>query len=92
MIEPVNSQIVNQHKRKQVKQKSKGEMKMSVAREATSRLVSVQSMDKPWAQVFAVSAAILIGMFIISGVGFAGPEVIHNAAHDVRHVLAFPCH
>lgn len=36
--------------------------------------------------------AILFGAFIIYGVGFAGPATIHNAAHDVRHAFAFPCH
>jgi cobalt transporter subunit CbtB len=29
---------------------------------------------------------------VIFGVGFAGPATIHNAAHDVRHAFAFPCH
>ena len=36
--------------------------------------------------------AILFGVFVIYGVGFAGPTTIHNAAHDVRHAFAFPCH
>jgi cobalt transporter subunit CbtB len=36
--------------------------------------------------------AILFGAFIVLGVGFAGPSAIHNAAHDVRHAFAFPCH
>jgi cobalt transporter subunit CbtB len=36
--------------------------------------------------------AILLGAFILYGVGFAGPAAIHNAAHDVRHVFTFPCH
>ena len=36
--------------------------------------------------------AIVFGAFIIYGVGFAGPATIHNAAHDVRHAFAFPCH
>jgi cobalt transporter subunit CbtB len=36
--------------------------------------------------------ALLFGVFIIFGVGFAGPMVLHNAAHDVRHAFAFPCH
>jgi cobalt transporter subunit CbtB len=36
--------------------------------------------------------AILFGAFIVFGVGFAGPTTIHNAAHDVRHAFAFPCH
>jgi cobalt transporter subunit CbtB len=37
-------------------------------------------------------AAMLFGAFIVLGVGFAGPTTIHNAAHDVRHAFAFPCH
>lgn len=36
--------------------------------------------------------AMLLGGFIIAGVGFAGSEVLHNAAHDSRHSFAFPCH
>jgi len=36
--------------------------------------------------------ALLFGVFILYGVGFAGPMVLHNAAHDVRHAFAFPCH
>jgi cobalt transporter subunit CbtB len=38
------------------------------------------------------SLAIVLGVFIILGVGFAAPSAIHNAAHDVRHAYAFPCH
>jgi len=45
----------------------------------------------PAAVVPAISA-ILLGVFLVFGVGFAHPEAIHNAAHDSRHSLAFPCH
>ena len=65
---------------------------MSTVREATSLLTQIQSGVMPWATVFGVTAAILTGVFIIAGVGFAGPEVLHKAAHDIRHGLAFPCH
>jgi len=37
-------------------------------------------------------AAMALGLFIIGMVGFASIDVIHNAAHDVRHSNAFPCH
>jgi len=37
-------------------------------------------------------AAILLGLALIYGAGFAGPSVLHNAAHDGRHAFAFPCH
>ena len=31
-----------------------------------------------------------LGLLFLTG--FSHPEVIHNAAHDVRHSLSFPCH
>lgn len=65
---------------------------MSTVKEATSLIAQVQTGAIPWATVYAVTAAILTGVFIIAAVGFAGPEVLHNAAHDIRHGLAFPCH
>ena len=36
--------------------------------------------------------AIVLGVFILIGVGFAQPDALHNAAHDARHAFAFPCH
>ena len=35
--------------------------------------------------------ALILGALIIFGVGF-GPGIMHNAAHDTRHALTFPCH
>ena len=40
----------------------------------------------------AVAVAGLLGLFILSGVGFARLEAVHDAAHDSRHSTAFPCH
>ena len=36
----------------------------------------------------------LLGLIMLYGVGFAmgSNDVIHNAAHDVRHSASFPCH
>ena len=45
-----------------------------------------------WARVPAAVVAMLLGVFVIYGVGFAQPAEIHNAAHDGRHAFAFPCH
>ena len=36
--------------------------------------------------------ALVFGVFLILGAGFAGSETLHNAAHDSRHSFAFPCH
>ena len=32
------------------------------------------------------------GLSLLWVVGFAQPEFLHNAAHDSRHSVAFPCH
>jgi cobalt transporter subunit CbtB len=36
--------------------------------------------------------AMLLGAFIVGGVGFSHIEAVHNAAHDYRHSMGFPCH
>jgi cobalt transporter subunit CbtB len=36
--------------------------------------------------------AMVLGVFVIGMVGFSHIDVVHNAAHDVRHSNAFPCH
>ncbi len=36
--------------------------------------------------------ALGLGFFMLIGVGFAGSTVLHNAAHDTRHAVGFPCH
>lgn len=33
-----------------------------------------------------------LGVLFIGGVGFAAMPAVHDAAHDVRHVIGFPCH
>jgi len=36
--------------------------------------------------------AFLLGTFIVGGVGFSHMTAVHNAAHDYRHSMGFPCH
>jgi cobalt transporter subunit CbtB len=40
----------------------------------------------------AATIAIVVGFFLVFAAGFAHPEALHNAVHDARHSLAFPCH
>jgi cobalt transporter subunit CbtB len=43
----------------------------------------------------AVKVALLafaMGVAFLFVVGFAQPHLLHNAAHDTRHALSFPCH
>ena len=37
-------------------------------------------------------SALVFGAAIIFIVGFMPIEAAHNAAHDSRHTLSFPCH
>jgi cobalt transporter subunit CbtB len=41
---------------------------------------------------FQAALAMAFGLLIIGIVGFAPIDVVHNAAHDVRHSSGFPCH
>ncbi|MCP1677214.1 cobalt transporter subunit CbtB [Natronocella acetinitrilica] len=49
---------------------------------------SVTMVPKP----VQLAAAVLLGMVILYGAGFANSAVVHDAAHDMRHAAAFPCH
>ena len=35
---------------------------------------------------------VIVGLLLVYVVGFSSPIQMHNAAHDVRHSSAFPCH
>ncbi len=43
-------------------------------------------------RVVPIFFAALLGLFIVGGVGFSHIEAVHNAAHDYRHSMSFPCH
>jgi cobalt transporter subunit CbtB len=40
----------------------------------------------------SLAAAFALGLGLVFLVGFAHSTVLHDAAHDSRHTLAFPCH
>ena len=63
---------------------------MNANRESIGKLAETQAATVEWSKLIGISAAILMGTFIIFSVGFASPEMIHNAAHDARNVLVFP--
>lgn len=50
-------------------------------------LSSVQSSS-----VKQALTALVFGAAVLFVVGFLPVEAAHNAAHDARHALAFPCH
>jgi cobalt transporter subunit CbtB len=43
-------------------------------------------------RLLQLALAGLLGFFIVGFVGFSHLDVVHNAAHDYRHSMAFPCH
>jgi cobalt transporter subunit CbtB len=51
-------------------------------------LVQGAAIGSKWPALFAV----ILGAVILFGVGFSNLSVAHNAAHDTRHTMVFPCH
>ncbi len=43
-------------------------------------------------RAISIFAAALLGVFLVGGVGFSHIMAVHNAAHDYRHSMGFPCH
>lgn len=43
-------------------------------------------------RVAAGLSAMAFGLLLIAGVGLAHSDRLHNAAHDTRHSIGFPCH
>jgi cobalt transporter subunit CbtB len=43
-------------------------------------------------RLIAAAALLFFGSFVIFGVGLAADPRMHNAAHDTRHSIGFPCH
>ena len=58
---------------------------------ANTTTSAVRTTDRSEA-LRAASIALILGLGLVFLTGFAYPEFIHNAAHDTRHSLSFPCH
>ena len=43
-------------------------------------------------KLVAIACVGLFGLGLVWAAGFANAEALHNAAHDSRHSLVFPCH
>jgi len=43
-------------------------------------------------RLVAGAIALVFGIILVGGVGFAQDMAVHNGAHDTRHALGFPCH
>jgi len=60
----------------------------------STRVVSDQALSSKSAisSVMQTFGALTFGVIIVFAVGFMPVDAAHNAAHDTRHSLAFPCH
>lgn len=59
-------------------------MNSSPASSTLSAAISVRALP--------ALGAVLLGLFLFLGAGFAAPSVLHNSTHDTRHALGLPCH
>ena len=56
----------------------------------TTELPRVSSATRSLLLQLAAGAA--LGLVVLYGVAFAESPLMHNAAHDVRHITVKPCH
>ena len=57
-----------------------------------AQTVKAQATGERTAMIAPVALALLAGLFLLYGAGFAQSATLHAAAHDARHAFAFPCH
>ena len=43
-------------------------------------------------ETLSIAFSAMLGLGLIFVAGFAEATVVHDAAHDQRHAIAFPCH
>jgi cobalt transporter subunit CbtB len=62
------------------------EVDMAANTVSTGKVISVSD------RLILGFSALLLGGFLVFGVGLANSATIHDTAHDVRHANGFPCH
>lgn len=60
--------------------------------QSTAQAASAVSVSASQSSLAQTIGALGFGVVMLFAVGFAPMDVAHNAAHDTRHSLAFPCH
>jgi cobalt transporter subunit CbtB len=55
----------------------------------TTQTASISRVETSTTGIFAAVAAGLLLLFLS---GYAQATILHDAAHDQRHAMAFPCH
>lgn len=57
----------------------------------TTRMISSTNVSATQRLAIGI-ACFFVGSFLVFGVGLAQDARLHNAAHDTRHAIGFPCH
>ena len=58
----------------------------------TGALAAGHSVSGLRGELGGIAGTLLLGVFVVFVAGFAGASALHEAAHNTRHSLAFPCH
>jgi cobalt transporter subunit CbtB len=54
--------------------------------------IEIAASENLASRAVQITLAALLGLVVVAGAGFAQIEAVHNAAHDYRHSMGFPCH
>lgn len=60
--------------------------------ETTKMNATTQTVAKSDISLLPIVFAALAGLMLLFASGYAQASVLHDAAHDQRHAMAFPCH
>lgn len=64
----------------------------TILSQVSARLCVAKAMPLVEERHAATTMVIAFGALLVFVAGFAGADLLHAAAHDGRHVFAFPCH
>jgi cobalt transporter subunit CbtB len=57
-----------------------------------SSRIAAAGISRRTAVLLQAGGLLLAGAVLVFFTGFAQSETLHDAAHDTRHALSFPCH
>lgn len=58
----------------------------------TTQTLPIAATSARARRLAALAGIFLMGAALVFVAGFAQPQALHDAAHDSRHGLSFPCH
>ena len=58
----------------------------------TNPQATAKTIDRADLSMMPIAFAALAGLVLLFASGYAQASVLHDAAHDQRHAMAFPCH